>query len=552
MDTRRFILFVVLSFGILYGWSYLQHSQQPQRPAVVQQSGANPTAAATPSVAAAAPADTSRLQKGSRVRITTDLIDAEIDTMGGDLRRLSLLKHGRHEQPGTPLVLLDERPDHTYVAQTGLLQASLPNLPTHRTLFTTKDSQVRLENGQDSVSVRLEAAEVGGLKVAKIYTFKRNSYLIDVKYEIQNGGAAPVALSAYYRLLRDGSLPEGSGNGFFGTATFTGPAVYTDISKFQKVDFKDIDKGKAEYAHEGRDGWVAMIQHYFASAWLLSANGYQNVCARNACRFEVKSAGDGLYSAGAVVDLPAIQPGTTSSFSVPLFAGPQETRRLLAAAPGLEFVKDYGWTSVLARPIFTLLDMIHGLVGNWGWAIVLLTLLIKVVLLWPTAASYRSMARLKKLAPRMKRLQEQYADDRMKFQQAMMEMYKTEKVSPLGGCLPILVQIPVFIALYSVLLATVEMRQAPWVLWIKDLSLPDPYYVLPVIMTVSSYVQTFLNPPATDPMQDKMMKLMPLIFGVMFFFFPAGLVLYWVVNNLFSIVQQWLITRAIEKGDSPA
>ncbi|QDQ26877.1 membrane protein insertase YidC [Chitinimonas arctica] len=548
MDTKRLILFIVLSFAILFGWQRWFAPPPPVVPTVAQQAAT----AATPAANAALVEAPNKLQQGSRIKVATDLVNAEIDTMGGDLRKLALLKHGEHDDPKKPLVLFQESADHTYVAQTGLMKTGMPGLPTHRTLFTSKDSVVTLQPGQDSVTVRLEAAEVGGVKVAKLYTFKRGSYRIEVKYEITNGTAAPLSLTSYFRLLRDGAEPKGSPQ-HLGASTFTGPAVYTSESKFQKVAFKDIDKDKHEYAKQGRDGWVAMLQHYFATAWLLSPNGGDNVCAKQACRFEVKSVGDGqYYSAGAIIDLPAIAAGATGGITVPLFAGPEETRALESAAPGLVLVKDYGYFKVIAEPMFWLLDQIHSLVGNWGWAIVLFTLVIKFAFYPLSAASARSMAKMKKLAPRMQQLKEQYGDDRMKFQQAVMEMYKKEKANPLSGCLPVLIQMPIFIGLYWMLLAAVELRQAPWMLWINDLSVQDPYYVLPILMAITMYVQTLFNPPNADPMQEKMMKIMPLVFSIMFLFFPAGLVLYYVINNVFTIVQSWYINRQIERADTKA
>lgn len=547
MDTKRLIVFVVLSFAILFGWQHYFAPKPTAAQQAAQQAGAAPAAAGT--VAAPAADAAGKLDRGSLIKVSTDLVNAEIDTMGGDLRRLSLKKHGDHDDPKAPFVLFQESGEHVYVAQTGLMSQGMPNLPTHRTLFVAKSGDAVLQDGQDSVSVRLEAPEVSGLKVAKIYTFKRGSYLIDVKYELVNAGQAPILLSAYYRLLRDGKDPKGTG-GHFGASTFTGPAFYTTEHKFQKVAFKDIDKDKAEYAKQPKDGWVAMLQHYFATAWLLSPKDGADVCAKNACRFEVKGVGDGLYSAGAIVDMPALAAGATTMLDVPLFAGPQETHQLESAAPGLELVKDYGMFKVIAQPMFWLLAKIHLLVGNWGWAIVCFTLLIKLALYPLAVTQYRSMAKMKKLAPRMQRLKEQYGDDRMKFQQAVMDMYKQEKANPLSGCLPVLVQMPIFIGLYWMLLAAVELRQAPWILWIHDLSVADPYYVLPVLMAVSMWVQTLFNPPSADPMQDKMMKIMPLVFSVMFLFFPAGLVLYYVVNNVFSIGQQWYITRKIDQEDA--
>ncbi|PHV11793.1 membrane protein insertase YidC [Chitinimonas sp. BJB300] len=548
MDTKRLIVFVVLSVAILFGWQqwFAPKIVPGAAPSLSSQPGSvtTVTAAATPPAVTEAPG---KLQNGGRIKVNTDVMQAEIDTMGGDLRKLTLTQHGQHEDVKTPFVLFQEGPEHVYVAQTGLIKAGMPNLPTHRTLFTAKDSLMVLQPGFNSVSLRLEAPEVDGVKVAKIYTFKRGSYVIDVKHEVTNGRKEPLDVEAYFRLMRDGKEPRGSG-GHLGASTFTGPAVYTGETKFQKVAFKDIDKGEPKYAKSGKDGWIAMLQHYFASAWLLSPNGLNNTCGTTDCRFVVERVGD-LYSAGAIVKVPTIAPGATGVVDVPLYAGPQETRALEAAASGLDLVKDYGIFTVLAKPMFWVLDKIHALVGNWGWAIVIFTLLIKLAFYPLSAASYRSMAKMKKLAPRMQKMKEQYGDDRMKFQQAVMEMYKQEKANPIAGCLPVLVQIPVFMGLYWMLLAAVELRQAPWILWIHDLSVADPYYVLPILMAISMYVQTLLNPPAADPMQDKMMKIMPLVMSVMFIFFPAGLVLYWVVNNLFSIGQQWYITRMIEGED---
>lgn len=545
METKRLVIFVVLSFAILFGWQKWYAPAHAPQVATTSPAGDAAAAATT----ASATDNAGKLQQGSRIKVSTDMVMAEIDTMGGDLRKLSLLKHGQVEDAKQPFVLLQEGPDHVYVAQTGLLKPGMPNLPTHRTLFTASQTgSVALADGQDSVSVRLEAAPVDGVKVAKVYTFKRGSYVVDVKYEITNGSAAPLSLSAYYRLLRDGTPPKGT-TSRMGASSFTGPAVYTDASKFQKIQFKDLDKGKDDYAHESHDGWVAMLQHYFATAWLLSPNGGANVCAKTACRFEVKTAGDGYYSAGAIVDVPAIAPGATGSVTVPLYAGPEETRALESAAPGLELVKDYGIFKVIAQPMFWLLDKIHLLIGNWGWAIVAFTILIKLALYPLAVTQFRSMAKMKKLAPRMQKLKELHGDDRMKFQQAVMELYKQEKANPLSGCLPLLVQMPIFLGLFYMLQSVVELRHAPWMLWVQDLSVADPYYVLPVLMAITMYVQSMFNPPQADPMQDKMMKIMPLVFSVMFLFFPAGLVLYYVVSNSFSIVQQWYITRQIAKDD---
>ncbi|WP_374356660.1 membrane protein insertase YidC [Chitinimonas sp.] len=544
METKRLIIFVLLSFAILFGWQHFYAPKPVQATIAETQTADGKPVTDVP----AAVADNGKLQQGSRIKVVTDMVIAEIDTMGGDLRKLSLIKHGQIDDAKQPFVLLQDSGDHTYVALTGLINGNVANLPTHRTLFTSDVSEAKLENGKDSVAVRLEAPVIGGVKVAKIYTFKRGSYVIDVKYEINNGSTAALDTSAYFSLRRDSVPPKGS-NERFGTSTFTGPAIFTDASKFKKLEFKDIEKDKAEHVLEGQDGWVAMLQHYFASAWLLSPSNGNNVCKPKNCQFKVEKKPDGLFEVAAVVKVPTVAAGASGSLSVPLYAGPEETRALEAAAPGLDLVKDYGIFKVIAQPMFWLLSQIHGVIGNWGWAIVVFTLLIKLAFYPLAVTQYRSMAKMKKLAPRMQRLKEQYGDDRMKFQQAVMELYKSEKANPLSGCLPLLIQMPIFLGLFYMLQAVVELRHAGWMLWVHDLSVADPYYVLPVLMAISMYVQTLFNPPSADPMQDKMMKIMPLVFSFMFLFFPAGLVLYYVVNNTFSIAQQWYITRQIENAD---
>ncbi|MBB5191880.1 YidC/Oxa1 family membrane protein insertase [Silvimonas terrae] len=547
MDIRRLILFIAISFGILFFWQKWMDKRYPQAQTTAQTATASGTAAA-PGAAGAAPQDAAALAKGQRIKVTTDLFAAEIDTNGGDLRQLQLLKHGAQGDTTQPFTLLQDSGAHTYVAQTGLIGNGLP---THKSTFTSSQAAYALADGQNKVEVRLDATGPDGVKVTKIYTFTRGSYVINVGYDITNGSTKPLATSAYFRLLRDGKpADQSTGPSMFGGAhTFTGPAVYTEEGKFQKVDFSKIDKGEASYTQSAKDGWVAMIQHYFASAWIMSPLDQPSACGAAACRYELKKLPDGLYSAGAIIDLPAIPAGGKKDVTVELYAGPQETAIIDHIAPGFDLIKDYGIFTVFSKPIFWLLDHIHKVVGNWGWSIIILTMLIKA-LFYPLASkSYRSMAKMRKLAPRLEQLKERHGDDRMKFQQATMELYKTEKVNPLGGCLPMLVQIPIFISLYWALLAAVELRQAPWILWIHDLSVKDPYYVLPVLMTVSMYVQTLLSPPPPDPMQAKMMKIMPLIFSVFFFFFPAGLVIYWVVNNVLSITQQWYITHSINKAD---
>ncbi|XZG70272.1 membrane protein insertase YidC [Chitinibacteraceae bacterium HSL-7] len=551
MDSKRIIIFIVLSFGILFFWQKWMEQKYPNAGKPVATASA-PAGADLPqkpaedgaSASTAVSPDTGRLQRGQRIKVRTDLFDAEIDSTGGDLRQVALTQHGSDGKSLQPFVLFEDGKDRTYVAQSGLIGEGMPN---HRSTFTAPAQNYVMADGENELRVTLTAKGDNGVTLNKTYVFKRGQYLVNVEQEVVNGTAKPVAASAYYRLLRDGHVEN---PGFFGVHTYTGPAVYTDEGKFQKADFGKLDKGSAEYVKTAKDGYVGMVQHYFAGAWIVSPEGQPSVCGAKACHYDVKRLSDGLYSAGVIVDVPTVAPGAKQVSSVPLFVGPQETRVLETVTKDFDLVKDYGIFTLFSRPIFAVLDFIHSLIGNWGWSIILLTILIKAAMYPLASASYRSMAKMRKLAPRMQQMKERYGDDKMKFQQAVMEMYKTEKVNPLGGCLPILIQIPVFIALYWALLAAVELRQAPWIGWITDLSVKDPYYVLPVIMTVTMFIQQMLSPPPPDPMQAKMMKIMPLIFSVFFFFFPAGLVLYWVVNNTLSIAQQWWITRQIDKADA--
>jgi YidC/Oxa1 family membrane protein insertase len=364
----------------------------------------------------------------------------------------------------------------------------------------------------------------------KTYTFTRGSYVINVDTKIENVGTAPVTPKLYMELVRDNTPVETPRF----SHTFIGPAVYTDQHHFQKIDFSDIDKNKATFEPSADNGWIAMVQHYFASAWIPQQGVKRDIYVQKI---------DQLYRVGVQMPVQTIAPGQSANVQARLFAGPEEERMLEGIAPGLELVKDYGMVTIIAKPLFWLLEKIHSYVGNWGWSIVLLTLLIKAVFFPLSAASYKSMARMKAITPRMQQLRERFKSDPQKMNAALMELYKTEKVNPFGGCLPVVVQIPVFISLYWVLLSSVEMRGAPWIGWIHDLSQQDPYFILPVLMAVSMFLQTKLNPTPPDPVQAKMMMFMPIAFSVMFFFFPAGLVLYYVVNNVLSIAQQYYITR---------
>ncbi len=547
MDTRRLILLMVFCFSLFMLWEKWQAHVNPKpaaQPAATAPAGTaglpQPTALAAPaSVPGAVP--TAAAATGAQlVTITTDLFKATLSTGGGDLVQLELLKHREHTDKSKNFVLFD--PAHQYLAQTGLLGEGLPN---HRSAFALVKGPTELAEGANELKLRLTAPVQDGIKVSKVYTFKRGSYLIDIAWEIENAGQKTLTPHAYYQLQRDDVAPAGESNM---VSTFTGPAVFTDAEKYQKIDFSDIVKGKAKFAQKADNGWLAMVQHYFVAAWVPKDKALREFYMRKADTVN----GRNLIQAGVIVPLPALAPGAKTELGVGLYAGPQEQSAMKQVAPGLDLVVDYGWLTVIAAPIFWALEWIHAMVGNWGWAIVVLTIIIKLLFFPLSAASYKSMAKMRTLTPKMMALKERYGDDKQKLNQEMMKLYQTEKVNPLGGCLPILIQIPVFIALYWVLLGAVEMRDAPWILWIKDLSTADPYYVLPVIMIASMVLQGKLNPEPPDPIQAKMMKIMPYAFGVMFLFFPAGLVLYWVVNNVLSIAQQWQITRMIEAGGKAA
>lgn len=536
MDTKRLILFVIFSFSILMLWDSWQRQHVPQAPLTeVQQQAPDHSIPQAAKPTAGQPADLPEesgfsLQAGQRIHVTTDLFSADIETMGGDLRRLELLKHRAADANDKNFVLLDDSAKPmTYVAQTGLIGA---DLPTHKATFTSSASSYAMPGGSNELEVKLSWVGANGVEVNKIYVFRRNSYVIDVKYQVRNGSSAAIQPSVYYQIVHDSESNQGSAM----MPTFTGGAYYTDEGKYKKITFKDM--AKASLSQNAKDGWSGLVQHYFVSAWIPKEGMPRE--------FYTKQLADNMYSIGSVSALGSIAPDSTLEVAAKLYAGPQTQGDLKAAAPGLEYTVDYGMLTFIAAPLFWVLSAIQKLVHNWGVAIILLTILIKLVFYPLSASSYRSMAHLRELAPRLQAMKEKYGDDRQKMHQAMMELYKTEKVNPMGGCLPILVQIPVFIALYWVLLGSVELRHAPFYGWIKDLSAIDPYYVLPILMGATMIIQTKLNPKPTDPVQAKVMTIMPVVFSVFFFFFPAGLVLYWLVNNILSIAQQWHINRATD------
>ncbi len=556
-DIRRTILWVIFGFSMVLLWDQWQlfngnkatffpapapvasspaaaSAPTASVPTGAPGSSAVPAPVSLPGAVAAAPgavpASTPSATK-QRLVVSTDVLSLTFDTEGGSLIGSAFPRLKDVDGKTDGFVLLDESAARVYVAQSGLIAgAGGGSFPTHKTLMTAVPGERQLKDGQDSLEVKFESAEVGGVKLVKTYTLKRGAYDIAVRHDIVNTGTAPVSPQLYMQLVRDGNKLPGE-SAFY--STFTGPALYTEAKKYQKVEFSDIEKNKVEVEKQASNGYVAMVQHYFASAWILPDGLQRDIFLRKV--------DTNLYAVGMITPLQAITPGATQSTTATLFIGPQIENQLEAIAPGLELVKDYGWLTILAKPLYWLLDKLHGILQNWGWSIVALVVLLKIAFYWLNAKAYASMAKMKAVSPKIMEMRERLKDKPQEMQVAMMKIYKEEKVNPMGGCFPIMIQIPVFIALYWVLLSSVEMRNAPWTLWIKDLSTPDPYYILPLLMTATTMLQTALNPTPPDPMQAKLMWFMPLIFSVMFFFFPAGLVLYWITNNILSIAQQWVI-----------
>ena len=560
-DIRRTFLWVVFGLSMVMLWDQWQvHNGKKATffPSAAQQTvaaaaapptsepGANNLAGVPNAVAGASTANAAIVPAGSipvavmtpkeRIEVSTDVMKLTFETEGGSLVRSEFLKHADMVDKSKHFVLLDDSKDRVYLAQTGVIGGTAAGVfPTHKTPMTVSGART-LQDGDNELVVKFTSADVGGIQLVKTYTLHRGAYDIAVKHELTNVSSQPLSPQLYFQLVRDGNKPLGESSFY---STFTGPAVYTDAKKYQKVEFKDIKNKKADYEKSATNGYVAMVQHYFASAWVLPEGVERTISVDGV---DIGSAvADCCYRATMITKAEALAPGATKSVNATFFAGPQVETMLEKLAPGLELVKDYGWLTILAKPLYWLLDKLHGFIQNWGWSIVALVLLLKIAFYWLNAKAYSSMAKMKAVNPKITEMRERLKDNPQQMQQEMMRIYREEKVNPMGGCFPIMIQIPVFIALYWVLLSSVEMRNVPWILWIKDLSSPDPYYILPVFMTMTTLLQTALNPTPPDPMQAKMMWFMPLIFSVMFFFFPAGLVLYWITNNILSIAQQWII-----------
>ncbi|MEK8089635.1 membrane protein insertase YidC [Thermithiobacillus plumbiphilus] len=530
MDPQRTLLAVALSIIVLLLFQSWNAQQQPKPATPMAPTASAPAhspvpAAQTPSVPSLSHASP---VSGGTIEVETDLYRLTLDRLGGDIRQLVLKRYTVAAGSSEPLQLLGGQGNQRWIQQSGVTPQGGTATPL---LFEADATRYQLQPGQNTLEIRLQG-RIGNVLVHRILTLRRGSYLIDSRYEFVNQGGQPWQGQVYNQFLRDGS-----GQGSYFMPVFTGAVVYRD-NEFQKHAFKDLDKNSIGAPVNG--GWAGIMDHYFLTAVLPPQNQPAQAYAR--------ATGDGFYVSGIAQSLPILSPGQRASVSEQLFMGPKEQDLLESLDRGLNRAVDYGWLTIIGQPLFQLLSWFHKLTGNWGIAIILLTLVVKLLFFPLSGASYRSMAGMRKLQPKMEKMRERYKDDKQKLGQAMMELYKTEKVNPLAGCLPIIVQIPVFLALYWVLLESVELRQAPFFLWIQDLSIRDPFYVLPVLMGASMILQQRLNPAPMDPIQKKMLYLLPVIFTVFFAFFPAGLVLYWVVNNVISIAQQWYITHQVEKA----
>ncbi len=558
MEQRRLILIIALGFVLILLWqAWLEDNRSEtdsQRAATNSEQAADdlptgdgpdtsldePAEGGVPGGGGDVPGGSA--SDGELVTIETDVLSAELDPVGGTLVRADLLDYPVSlDQPDQPVRLLEDRQGFTYIAQSGLLGRNDAPAPDHHSQFEVQESSYRLADGESVLEVPL-VWEQDGVRVTKTYIFKRGSYAVDVRHTVENTTDAEWRGQQYRQLTRSGSTP-----GMQLMYTYTGgvyagtPAGGGDRLNYEKIDFEEM--GKIRLDKNLQDGWAGIIQHYFMSAWVPSDAEQVNQY------YTLKSDRDGfpVYTLGLLSPSATVAPGATETLESILYVGPKIQSNLEPLATGMHLAVDFGILTFISEPIFWLLDLFHDWVGNWGWAIVMVTLVIKLLFLWPSAVSYRSMARMRAVTPKMQALKERFADDKQRLSQEMMKLYQKEKINPLGGCLPILIQIPVFIALYWVLVESVELRQAPWILWIDDLTQKDPYFILPLLMGLSMWAQQKLNPAPMDPMQKKIFQWLPVVFTVFFAFFPAGLVLYWFVNNLLSIIQQSIITRRVER-----
>lgn len=535
MEFKRTLLWMIFVFSLFTLWSNWKSYNNPAPLNTVTEQNQSPATPSVPSAdtnsPATAPIKTNSVvsEDSEKITVKSDVLNLTFDTVGAQLIKADLLKHHSAEDKALPTTLLDFKKD-IFTVQSGVLSQT-PNkqFPIQTTQFKYVSTDENLSGDKKDI---IFEAESDGIKVRRTYTLNKGSYDITFKDEISNLSSEAISPIHYVQITRDGAKPKDSTSM---TNSYWGYAVYSEKEKFEKVPFKDIDDRSAEYVSKTSDGWISFIQHYFVTAWVLEKGKEHHI--------EFRKAGQNLYAASASQVLGAIAPQQTVTVSSHLWVGPQDQKALVKLHPNLNTVVNYGWLTFIAKPMFALMSWINTLIGNWGWTIVVLTIIIKLLLYPLSATSYKSMARMKNISPRMKLLKEQYGDDKQKLNAAMMQLYKTEKINPLGGCLPILLQIPIFLTLYRVILSSVELRGASWIGWITDLSAQDPYYILPTLMILTMFLQMRMNPTPPDPTQAKIMMIMPLVFGAMMFFFPTGLVLYWTVNSLLSILQQWYNTK---------
>ena len=566
MDNIRFILVVTFSMLIFMLWQAWEQDYGPKPEVAIVSPDVTKAKEDLPITATPLQAESASQEPvlsavvapvNKIVKIKTDVIALEIDMQGGTVTNLDLLNYPIEkantvvnslrkligmevpEANSAPVRLFNNDPENIFIAQSGLIaEGGSTTAPNHYTVFKSDQDSYVLQPGEDSLQVPLTWADKSGLVITKLFTFKRGAYEIILDQNVKNNSGKVWSGRQYSQLLR---TPDTTSKGNMltgGMRAYNGGVIYTEKNKYQKISFDDMADETLDVVSKG--GWTAMIQHYFASAWIPPADQENH--------FYTKELKDGRYVIGTYSPSVSIEANSAVNFTSQLFAGPKIQPMMEKVATGLELTVDYSVLTFIGKPIYWLLNKIHSFIGNWGVAIMGVTFCIKLLFFPLSQASFKSMAKMRKVQPRLKELQERYADDRPRFNNEMMGLYKKEKVNPLGGCLPILVQIPVFMALYWVLSETIEFRQAPFMLWIQDLSIQDPFYILPIIMGISMKIQQSLNPAPIDPIQAKVMKMFPIVFTVFFLFFPAGLVLYWVINNTLSIIQQTYITKQIEKA----
>ena len=553
-DIKRTILWVIFGFSMVLLWDQWQvyNGKKPmffpqkelttaneksdsdikvnrtsEIPKSINEVGSNKIDQLNKKEGASSPKQNTYVLKNQNLELT-------ISSEGGSIIKSRFLKQTDPKNNNEPISLLDESKQRIYLAQSGLI-GNEGNIafPNHKTaLIMTKYQHSEDKNEKQNLEFSTEGEN--GIKLIKTFTLSPDQYYVDIKHTVINETKETVSPKLYVQIIRDGNKPDGESDFY---STFTGPAVYTQEKKYEKIEFKDIENNKVSIQNKSNYGYVAMVQHYYVSAWMFSDEREREIYS--------KKIDTNLYSVGMISGTKTLEPGNKIETEARFYSGPQEEKNLEDLYPGLELVKDYGWLTILAKPLYWLLYKINANLDNWGWSIVALVVLLKIAFFWLNAQAYKSMAKMKAINPKIMEMRERLKDKPQQIQMEMMKIYKEEKVNPMGGCLPIMVQIPVFIALYWVLLSTVEMRNTPWIAWINDLSSPDPYFILPLLMTLTSLMQTWLNPTPPDPIQAKMMWIMPLAFSVMFFFFPAGLVLYWLTNNILSISQQWLINKKL-------